>query len=304
MSADPSPLSTSSHAAHLRGVALRVTAMFFIAGLSALVKWCGDRGVGVLEIIFFRNAFAFIPISLYIWRTCGFGVLRTRRPLGHALRSVAGLTGMFCGFSALQHMPLTEATAFSFAAPLFVTALSAPLLREPVGRHAWGAVVVGFVGVLVMIQPEPGHMTLTGAGFAIANAVFMAFAMIAVREMGRTEAGAAIAFYFTVAGCLVGLVSLPFAWVTPDPATLAGLAATGLMGGIGQLLLTESLRRAPVGVVAPFDYTQLLWASALGLLIWGELPRPVTLLGALIVGASGVYIVLRETRRFRTRPAD
>ena len=300
----PAPVSEQPAVSHrpqvLAGVMLRVVAVVFMAGLAALVKWCGAKGVPVLEIIFFRNAFAFVPICLYIWRTCGFGVLRTRRPLGHLARSAVGLTGMTCGFTALQHLPLTEATAFSFAAPLFMTALSVPILREPVGRHRWGAVLLGFVGVLVMIRPEPGHMNLTGAGFALAAAVAAAFAMITVREMGRTEPGAAIAFYFTLSGCVLGLAGLPFHWVTPAPSTLGLLILMGLVGGIGQLLLTESLRVAPVGLVAPFDYTQLLWASLIGLLIWGELPRPATIAGALIVAASGVYIVLHETRRFRS----
>src|SRR5688572_576704 len=118
--------------------------MFCMAGLSALVKWCGDRGVPVFEIIFFRNAFAFVPLGLYIWRTTGFEVLRTKRPLGHLLRSAVGLVGMVCGFSAVQHLPLTEATALQFASPLFMTALSALLLAERVGRHRWAAVIVGF----------------------------------------------------------------------------------------------------------------------------------------------------------------
>ncbi len=273
--------------------------MFVLAGMAALVKWCSARGVGVLEMMFFRNAFAFIPVGLYIWRTCGFGELRTQRIAGHAARAVVGLSGMFCGFSALHRLPLTEATAFSFAAPLFVTALSAPLLREPVDRHGWAAVAVGFLGVLIMIQPQPGHMNPAGASFALVGAVCAAFAMITVREMGRTESGATITFYYSIAGCLVGLAGAPFGWTIPDTATLAGLAVMGLLGGTGQLLLTESLRVAPVGVVAPFDYTQLLWASVLGLVIWGELPRVSTLTGAVVVAASGLYIVLHETRRFR-----
>ena len=146
------------------GIVLRISAMFCMAGLSALVKWCSGRGVPVLEIIFFRNAFAFIPLGLYIWRTTGFEVVKTRRPGGHLARSAVGLTGMVCGFSAVQHLPLTEATAFQFASPLFMTALSALLLAEPVGRHRWAAVVVGFLGVLIMVRPQPGHMNALGVG--------------------------------------------------------------------------------------------------------------------------------------------
>src|ERR1700744_2146703 len=112
------------------GIALRVAAMALFAVMSAMIKWCGGHGVPVFQIIFFRNAFAFVPLGLYIWRTTGWRVLITRRPLGHLARATVGLTGMTCSFSALQYLPLTSATAFNFAAPLFMTALSAPILGE------------------------------------------------------------------------------------------------------------------------------------------------------------------------------
>jgi drug/metabolite transporter (DMT)-like permease len=282
------------------GIAYRVAAMACMAVLSALVKWNGARGIPVFEIILFRNAFAFVPLGLYIWRTTGFSVLKTQRPWGHLTRSTIGLSAMVCGFSALQHLPLTEATAFNFASPLFMTALSALLLGEVVGRHRWGAVVVGFIGVLIMVRPEPGHLNVVGVSLALGGAVSAAGAMVAIRQIAATEKGATIVFYFTLAGTVLGAFGSAFHWVTPDPLTLATLILGGLLGGVGQLLLTEALRVAPVGVVAPFDYTQLIWATAIGFLVWGELPHPATIVGALVVAASGVYILHREMRRFRT----
>src|SRR5579859_3550214 len=273
-------------------------AMVCVAGLTASVKWAGHRGIPVFELVFFRNAFAFLPLGLYIWRTTGFSVLKTQRPWGHLTRSVAGLVGMCCSFSAVQRLALTEATAFTFAAPLFMTALSALMLREAVGRHRWGAVLVGFAGVLIMVRPQPGHMNLTGVAFALTAAVGSALAMVQIRQISVTEKGATIVFYFTLAGTLLGLGVSLFDWVTPDPATLAALIFSGLIGGVGQLFLTEAIRVAPVGVVAPFDYTQLIWATILGYLVWGELPQPVTLAGAAVVAASGLYILHRELRRF------
>jgi drug/metabolite transporter (DMT)-like permease len=285
------------------GIALRVAAMACMACLSALVKWTGGRGAPVFEIIFFRNTFAFVPLLLYVWRTSGFSVLKTRRPLGHLARSVVGLSGMVCGFSAVQHLPLTEATALQFASPLFMTALSALLLHEPVGRHRWGAVIVGFVGVLIMARPAPGHMNLLGVTLGVLSALGAAGAMVAIRQITDTEKGPTIVFYFTLGGALLGLVGSAFHWVTPDPLTLAALITAGLIGGVGQLFLTEALRNAPIGVIAPFDYTQLVWASVFGLVIWGELPQPLTLVGAAIVAGSGVYILQRELRRFRAARA-
>jgi drug/metabolite transporter (DMT)-like permease len=281
------------------GIMYRIAAMACMAVLSALVKWTGSRGVPVFEIILFRNLFAFLPLGLYIWRTTGFGVLKTRRPLGHFTRSAVGLTGMVCGFSAVQYLPLTEATALQFTSPLFMTALSALLLSEKVGRHRWAAVFVGFLGVLIMARPLPGEMNVPGVTLGILSALGAAGAMVAIRQISDTEKGPTIVFYFTLGGVLIGAVGSLFGWVNPDPLTLAMLVLAGIIGGVGQLFLTEALRQAPVGVIAPFDYTQLVWAALLGLLIWGELPHPLTLVGAVIVAGSGVYILHRELRRFR-----
>jgi drug/metabolite transporter (DMT)-like permease len=283
----------------LLGIALRVAAMVCMASLSALVKWTGSRGVGVFEIIFFRNFFAFVPLAIYVARTTGFEVLKTHRPLGHLTRASVGLMSMVCSFSALQHLPLTEATALQFTSPLFMTALSALFLAEPVGRHRWGAVVVGFLGVLVMARPVPGQMNVLGVTLGVLGALGAAGAMVTIRQIAATERGPTIVFYFTLAGAALGLAGSALHWVTPDPLTLGLLITAGLVGGVGQLLLTEALRNAPVGVIAPFDYTQLVWATAFGFVIWGELPQPLTLIGAVIVAASGVYILRRELRRFR-----
>ena len=283
----------------LVGISLRVGAMAVLACLSALVKWTGERGIPVFEIILFRNLFAFVPLAFYIWRTTGFEVLKTRRPFGHLTRSAIGLTGMLCGFSAVQYLPLTEATALQFTSPLFMTALSALLLGEVVGRHRWAAVVVGFVGVLIMARPIAGEMNVPGVTLGILSALGTAGAMVAIRQISDTERGPTIVFYFTLGGVALGLAGSAFHWVTPDPLTLAMLILAGLIGGVGQLLLTEALRNAPIGVVAPFDYTQMVWAALLGLLVWGELPHPLTLVGAVIVAGSGVYILHRELQRFR-----
>jgi drug/metabolite transporter (DMT)-like permease len=142
-------------------------------------------------------------------------------------------------------------------------------------------------------------MNALGVGLALGSAVGAAGAMVAIRQIAATERGATIVFYFTLGGTVLGLAGSLFHWVTPDLATFGLLVLAGLLGGVGQLFLTEALRVAPVGVVAPFDYTQLVWATGLGFLVWGELPHPATLAGAVVVAASGVYILHREMRRFR-----
>jgi drug/metabolite transporter (DMT)-like permease len=139
-----------------------------------------------------------------------------------------------------------------------------------------------------------------GVSLGLTGALCAAGAMVAIRQIADTERGPTIVFYFTLAGTVLGLVgSLAFGWVMPDWKVFGLLVLGGIFGGVGQLFLTEALRQAPVGVVAPFDYTQLIWASGLGLLLWGELPRVTTIVGAVLVAGSGVYILHRELRRFR-----
>ena len=151
----------------LLGISLRIAAMACVASVSGLVKWCGEHDVSLMQIVFFRNAFAFIPICLYMARTTGFGVLKTRRPVAHATRAAVGLVGMTAGFSAVHYLPLTDAAAFQFTSPLFMAALAAPILAEHVDRHRWAAVIIGFIGVLVIIRPIPGQMNLIGAALGL-----------------------------------------------------------------------------------------------------------------------------------------
>lgn len=282
------------------GILLRVLAMVTSAVLAATVKWCSEQGVPLFEIVFFRSFFAFVPLLIYLSRTTGFGIIKTQRPWGHLTRAAIGLTGLVGTFAAVSRLPLVEATALSFTAPLFMTGLSALVLKEKVGVHRWSAVAVGFVGVLIMIHPDPSHMAGIGTLFALGAALGTSGAMIAVRQISDTEPGPRIVFYFTLAGTVAGLVGvLLFGWVTPPPLVLAGLVSCGLIGGVSQMLLTEALRRAPVAVIAPFDYSQIVWASLIGYFVWNQAPRAATLAGAAVVAASGLYILYREMSRAR-----
>jgi drug/metabolite transporter (DMT)-like permease len=283
----------------LMGIGARLAAVVAMGVMTAIVKICGERGVHVFEIIFFRNAFAFVPILAYILMTDGTRVLRTTRPLGHLTRAVVGMVGMGCGFAAVAMMPLAEYTAIQFASPLFITALSALVLKERVDGRLWAAIVSGFLGVLIMVRPDPAQVSGLGPVLAIVSALGASGAMIAIREIGRTEPGPTIVFYFTLFATLFGAAGLPFVWTQPDWSTLGLLVLCGLCGGVGQLFLTQAFKLAPAAVVAPFDYASLLWAGVLGWLIWNEFPKKDTLAGGAIVVASGLYIVWRETRRRR-----
>lgn len=283
------------------GIALRLGGVLCISILMGLVKLAGARGAPLFEIILFRNLFGFVPLVIYIWRTDGMVAFSTANPTGHILRSLVGVAAMVSSFAAVQYLPLTSATSLQFTSPLFATALAALLLRDKIASHLWGAVGVGFLGMLIMVRPDPGQMQIVGTALGLLGALGGAGVSIAIRQM-PAERGSTIVFYLTVASALLGAVGSLFHWVTPDLTTLALLALAGLVGGVGQILLTEAVRVAPIGVLGPFDYTQLVWAAIFGFLVWNEVPHVATVVGAAVVAASGLYILHRELRLSRAAP--
>jgi drug/metabolite transporter (DMT)-like permease len=227
--------------------------------------------------------------------------LRTKRLHQHVTRSVLQFVSMVCIFTAFGLMPLADATAITFASPLFLTMLSIPLLGEQVGIYRWSAVIVGFVGVLIMVQPGPGLLH-SGALFPLANALINACVTIAIRRMTLTESSTTLVFYQTLVTGLIGLALLPFFWVTPDLVDLALFSATGLLSGIAQFWWMQGCRYVPAAVAAPFSYTSMIWSLALGYLVWSDVPSAAVLAGAAIVIASGLYILYRETVRRVPKP--
>jgi len=288
----------------LRSVGLKVVSTGLFAVMGALIKWLGPE-YPTGQIVFVRSLFALIPVLVLLRAAGGWSVLRTARPFSHLGRSLAGVTAMFCRFTALTLIPLATATAITFAAPLITTALAAWLLGETVRRSRWTAVTVGFLGVLLMLQPavmrglDPKVVDDTyvlGAGAALLGALFMAIAMIQIRRMTATEPSITIVFYFSATCTVVGAATLPFAAVVPDLTDGAAMVAIGVLGGLAQVTLTASYRHAGASLIAPFEYTALLWAFAIGYVAFGEVPEPVVLTGAAFVVAAGVFILYREHR--------
>ena len=279
----------------LAGIANIVVAVGLFAAMDALVKHLSPV-YPVLQLVFFRSFFAFVPLSLLLLRAGGLGALATARPLGHVLRSLAGLASMLLFFLAFALLPLAEAIALSFAGPLFLTVLSIPLLGEKVGGRRWAAVLLGFVGVMLIVRPGAGVFGWVAA-IPLGAALTYAFAMIFVRKLARSESNAAIVFYFTLSCTVVSALGLPFVWVQPALADLPALVGVGLLGGAAQLFMTQAFRLAPAAVVAPFEYLAILFGIGFGYAFWGEIPDGWTLGGAAVVVASGLYILRRETIR-------
>ena len=287
-----------------KAIGFKLISALLFAAMSALVRKLGDAAP-VGQIVFFRSAFAILPVVvIYALRGELASAVYTRRPLGQLGRGLLSVFGMFTNFSALTRLPLADATAISFASPLFTVALAAVILKERVRIYRWSAVLVGFAGVIVMLVPhfDIGHYAAAGAAataaigslFALSSAVCNAGTVIQTRRLVQSETTPSIVFYFSIVCAVAGALTLPFAWHTPTGSELAALISLGVLGGIAHIFLTESYRHATASVVAPFDYTSMLWALMLGYWMFGELPSALVYLGGSIVAGAGLFVIWRE----------
>jgi len=281
------------------GIVLILTSTVSFALMNAVVKLVSGH-LGPVEIGFFRQLFSLIPVVSLVIHQGGPSMLRTQRPLGHLFRGLIGNSAMIIFFLSVAKLPLADANALSFASPLFITALSMPLLGEAVGKHRWTAVIVGFAGVMVMTNPGGDWFSGNagvGAGMGVLAAFMSALMTITIRQLNKTEPPVRIVFYFATIGTILFGGLLTIFWVTPTLLELGGLVLVGLIGGLSQLLMTYAYRHAPASTLAPFGYVSILWSTVLGYLIWSELPGPRIMIGAAIVITSGLYIIYRETRQ-------
>jgi len=276
------------------GLALAVTAFACFSLMDVVIKMLAGR-YAVPQVIFFQALFSLVPILGYAALTGGvLNNIRTRRPRMHLLRAVLGVVGSFCAVYAYSRMPIADAYALGFSAPLFITALSVPILKEVVGWRRWTAVAVGFAGVLVMLRPGAGIVDV-GAFAALGGALCYSINMLLSRMMRGTERAVSFAFYGTCASLTVTATLLPAVWITPAWGDLGMAAVAGGLGGSAVIMLLNAFRAAPAAVVAPFQYTQMVWGITYGYLFFGDRPDGWLLLGAAIVIGSGLYILYRET---------
>ncbi|HXC29382.1 MAG TPA: DMT family transporter [Stellaceae bacterium] len=280
-----------------RGIGFMVASTVVFAGVNALVKLEVAR-YPVGEVAFYRALFALVAAAVMILPRTGFAVFRTRRYLAHLQRGVSQFGSMTCMFFAFSLMSLGSAVAISFAAPLFTTLLSIVILKERVGIHRWSALIVGFVGVIIVTEPGRGTFQL-GALFALANAVLISSVAVAIRRMSATESTETLTIYQMMVITVCTLTLLPFGFKPPTWLDAGALALAGLGNGVAQYWWTRSLSLAPPSAVVPFNYLSLVWATLLGFAIWGDVPTPHLLVGAVVVVCSGLYILWRETFRRR-----
>ena len=288
----------------LTALGLRLFAISCLSIMTVFIKLAADHGIATPEIMFWRQAFAVPVVMLFVAFTSGLRSLKTSKPRLHATRSVMGLTAMAFTFSSYILLPLAEATTLGFTVPIFATILSTLIFREKTGWHRWGAVILGFIGVLIVIQPGTGHIPAIGVAIGLASAFMIAGNSLLIRHMGTTEAAATTVFYFSVISVILLAPLLIGYGQSHDLTRWLILAAIGVIGGMGQIALTASLRFAPVSVVVGMDYIALLWSTLAGWLVWDHVPSAATWVGAPIIVASGLYIAWREHRLSLTRAKD
>ncbi len=279
----------------LAGIAMMCGAVAFFAALDAIAKYLG-RHMDPLQVTGMRFISGFVIAFVIFNPLTRPELLKTQRPGLQFVRGLFFVSTTIFNFLAFRHLQLDEALSIMFATPFLVAMAAGPVLGEWVGWRRWTAIAVGFLGVLVVIRPGVGGGMQWAALLSVAAAIFYAAYGIATRMVSRHDSSETTLFYGNLVGVAVMAPVLPFVWSTPSLLDLAMLVAVGALGSAGHYLLIAAHRRAPASVLSPFIYTQLIWASALGFLVFQDIPTQWTLIGGAIVVASGLYLIHRERK--------
>lgn len=278
--------------ANRHAIATICIGIFFLVVNDVMAKWLTDH-YDPLQIIFVRSVLVLPLIAAALWVFNGRAAFSTRHWRVHVLRGILIVCAAYTFFTSLTVLPLAEATCLVFAAPLFITALSVLLFGEQVGWRRWAAICAGFAGVLVVIRPGAAVFQMASL-LPVATALFYALLMLSTRLIDRSENIWTIMFYLVLLPIPISGPIVFFIWTPIDPAHLPQFLGTAICSALGGTLISHAFRLAPAAIVAPFDYTALIWASLFGWLFWSEIPGPWVYAGGAIIIASGIYIVYRE----------
>ena len=275
------------------GVLYGVASVACFAMMDACVKWLDMLPVG--EVLFSRFFFGLIPILMLVPRSEFKTFYKTTRPKLHAFRAISGTLAIVALFIALREIPLADVVSLTFGGPIFVTLGSIFFLSEKVGIRRWSAVLIGFIGMLMIVKPAYDELNIYYL-FPIVFCIFFACVALSIRSLSSTEPNYRIALYFSLLSMIVGLATLPFGWVMLSKFEFFLLIFTGIIGSYANILLTVSLRIAEASLVTPTKYLNLVFAILLGYFIWGEVPKILTLLGAGLIIISSIIIFIRESQ--------
>lgn len=277
------------------GMAAGVGAHFMFSIMVLLAKLLSANH-SVIEIAFYRNLVGSLPFFFVVFALGRREILDLKtKPALVGFRAVLGAISLTVTFLAYSLMPLADTTALLFTSSLFIPILAVIVLKETVGPYRWSAVAIGFVGVIIMARPT-GDVYVLGILVALCAALLHAILQIILRYLGRYESPETISFYFFVVGTLLTALAMPFVAVTPTLSEIPLLIGVGLSGAGAQWMLSVAYRHAPAAVVSIFNYTSIIWATLFGWMIWNELPLPAVLAGAVVVIASNLLIIWRESR--------
>ncbi|TDI66614.1 MAG: DMT family transporter [Alphaproteobacteria bacterium] len=284
--------------ANLRGAFWILIAAGLLTVMGAMVKHLG-RDIPAVQMVFIRSLIAISVIVPFMARS-GWAGFRTKRPGMHLFRTLVGTLGMVCVFYAFAHLPLAETVAIVFSRPLFAVGLAMVFLGETVGWRRITAALVGFAGVMVMVRP--GSAVFDPASlFALTAAVTAGSIAVIIKKMSATESTSSIIIWFSVGSAVLTAVPGIVVWVPPTSVQWAYLVMIGIVGAVGMAALTKGFSTGETSFVTPFDYSRLLYATALGIFIFGETPDAWSVMGAVIIVASGTYITRRELALTRAR---
>jgi drug/metabolite transporter (DMT)-like permease len=294
---EAAPASTTATGGNpSRGVGLMLGSTLLFAAMHASIRHLsGD--LHPFEIAFFRNLFGLLPLLPWILRW-GLALLRTDRLSLHLVRTAFNLMAMLSFFYALSITPLSEVTALGFSAPIFTTVLAVLVLGEVVGIRRWGAIALGFLGTLIILRPG-FHEIGAGQLLTLFSSLAWACALMTIKTLSRTESSITITAYMGLLMVPASLVPAAFVWQWPAGAQWGWLLAIGLLGGAGQLCMTEALKQADTSVVMPIDFCKLIWVAVIAYLAFGEVPGLYTWLGGAVIFSSTLYIAYREQIRVR-----
>ena len=259
--------------------------------MDVIVKWSVDYPVG--QVLFFRGFFGIIFYFFIIPRERLHDFYKTKRPGLHFLRCIAGLIAIIAIFIALRKLPLATVVSISFAAPIFTTILSIFILSEKVGIYRWLAVLVGFIGILIITEPGISNLNIYYI-FPIIFCLGLSYVAITLRQLSTTEPVWLISLFFSIAITFLSFLTLPFGWVMPSFNHFLILSLVGIFGGVSNLWLSQSYKYSEVSLVTPLKYLTLVFAIIFGYFIWDEIPTIKTLIGALLVIVSTLIIFRRE----------
>tara|TARA_B100000029_G_C17574186_1_gene957630 strand:+ start:1247 stop:2149 length:903 start_codon:yes stop_codon:yes gene_type:complete len=274
-----------------------IAILFMILGMFCLsvndvnVKWLNQK-FPVWEVVFFR-AFSGMIISIFLVLKFGIKTLKTTKPIAHLIRSFSAVATVVLYFFGLKFLQLSENVALAHSGPIIATVLAVPILGEKLGIKRLSAVVFGFIGVLIIVQPGSDLFKIESL-LPIGSAVFMAFSYLSLRFIMKTDSSISIIFYYSLALLTTSILFFPADFKIPNNLELALLLGLGVMGSLGHYFLSQAAKRADTAIITPFEYSAFIWVIILGYIVFGEIPSSTVLLGGIIIIISGIYIIYRE----------